>query len=71
MAQAKALTTKAEVYRNYIGGRWVKSASGAVIENRNPADTRDVVGLFPASSTADVEAAVDAACDAAPRCTWR
>ena len=69
MAQAKALTTKAEVYRNYIGGRWVKSASGAVIENRNPADTRDVVGLFPASSTADVEAAVDAACDAAPR--WK
>jgi len=30
-------------------------------ENRNPADTRDVVGIFQRSGKADVEAAVDAA----------
>ena len=32
-----------------------------MIENRNPADTSELVGLFPASSEEDVAAAVDAA----------
>jgi aldehyde dehydrogenase (NAD+) len=70
MAQAKATaTSKPEVYKNYIGGRWVKPSSGAMMENRNPADTRDVVGLFPASTAIDVEAAVAAAREAYPR--WK
>src|SRR5262245_34500955 len=70
MAQATSKSSaKPETYKNYIGGRWVKTASGAMMENRNPADTRDVVGLFPASNAEDVEAAVDAAREAFPK--WK
>jgi len=32
-------STKAQNYYNYIGGEWVKSASGEWFENLNPADT--------------------------------
>lgn len=35
--------------------------SGEFFENRNPADTRDIVGLFPKNSSVDVEKAVAAA----------
>jgi len=51
----------ADKYLNYIGGRWVPAESGEFFENRNPADTSDCVGLFPKSSTADVDRAVKAA----------
>lgn len=44
---------------NFIGGGWTAGA-GAMFERRNPADTRDVVGEFPASAAADVDAAVTA-----------
>jgi aldehyde dehydrogenase (NAD+) len=70
MAQATSKSrVKPETYKNYIGGRWVKPVSGAMMENRNPADTRDVVGLFPASNAEDVGAAVDAARGAFPK--WK
>src|SRR3954452_8105099 len=49
------------IYRNFIDGEWIESASGETFENRNPADTRDVVGIFQKSIKADVDAAVDAA----------
>jgi aldehyde dehydrogenase (NAD+) len=49
------------IFKNYINGEWVESRSGNVIENRNPADTGELVGLFPASSEKDVAEAVDAA----------
>src|SRR5206468_4919809 len=48
-------------YRNFIGGAWVPSDSGALFENRNPANSDDLVGLFQKSSTADVDLAVEAA----------
>jgi acyl-CoA reductase-like NAD-dependent aldehyde dehydrogenase len=51
-------------YKNYIGGSWTAPTSNQYIENRNPADTRELVGVFPASSTGDVDAAVQAAADA-------
>jgi alpha-ketoglutaric semialdehyde dehydrogenase len=57
MATAVAPTA----YKNYIGGEWVSPASGKGIENRNPANTDDLVGIFPASSEADVNRAVEAA----------
>src|SRR3712207_4834787 len=68
---ARAAQTRAAVksYPNYIGGEWVSSASGEWFENTNPADTRDVVGRFPASDASDVERAVSAARDAADK--WR
>src|SRR5438045_8390150 len=56
--------TRSNTYLNYIGGRWVPSQSGEWHENRNPADTRDLVGRFPVSTTEDVDAAVAAARDA-------
>src|SRR5882724_4995608 len=53
--------TQTKVYKNFIDGEWVNSASGDTFENLNPADTRDVVGIFQRSGQADVDAAVDAA----------
>ena len=53
MPKTKTIT-KAQVYKNYIGGRWVKPASGKLMENWNPADTRELVGLYPASTDEDV-----------------
>jgi alpha-ketoglutaric semialdehyde dehydrogenase len=49
------------VYHNFIDGEWVEASTGETFENRNPADTRDVVGIFQRSAKADVDAAVDAA----------
>ncbi len=57
------------IYRNYIEGRWVEAASGRTFENRNPADRRDLIGLFPASGTDDIDRAVSAARRALP--SWR
>jgi len=54
----------AERYLNYIGGKWVPPEGGEFFENRNPADTNDLIGLFPKGSPADVDRAVKAAHDA-------
>src|SRR3984957_8948895 len=54
-------TTRTRVFKNFIDGEWVESASGQTFENRNPADTREVVAIFQRSNKADVDAAVDAA----------
>jgi aldehyde dehydrogenase (NAD+) len=59
----------AEVFRNLINGEWVKSKSGKTFENRNPADTNDLVGTFQLSTVDDVDAAVKAAQEAYP--DWR
>jgi aldehyde dehydrogenase (NAD+) len=64
-----ARKVKAEEYRNYIAGEWVAPSTGSYIENRNPADTRDLVGRFPASNAEDVDRAVSAAADAFTK--WR
>jgi aldehyde dehydrogenase (NAD+) len=56
-------------YLNYIGGEWRPSASGESFENRNPANTKEVIGLFPRSVAEDVEQAVSAAKEAADK--WR
>src|ERR1700691_1043502 len=58
-----------KVYKNFIDGEWVESTTGETFENRNPADTRDVVGIFQKSGKEDVDAAVDAAKRAYAR--WR
>ncbi|MCY7374493.1 MAG: aldehyde dehydrogenase family protein, partial [Pyrinomonadaceae bacterium] len=65
----KSNKDKTEKYYNYIGGEWIKSASGEWFENLNPADTSDVVGRFPKSNAEDVENAVAAAKNAATK--WR
>jgi len=49
------------VFKNFIDGEWVEASTGQTFENRNPADTRDLVGIFQRSAKADVDAAVEAA----------
>ena len=62
-------TANATTYHNFIDGAWVPSVSGAVFENRNPANTDDLVGVFQKSTADDVTRALDAACAAYER--WR
>jgi aldehyde dehydrogenase (NAD+) len=49
---------------NYIGGAWVPARSGKTFENKNPADTSEVLGAFADSGPEDVELAVSAAREA-------
>jgi acyl-CoA reductase-like NAD-dependent aldehyde dehydrogenase len=61
--------TRTRVYKNFIDGEWVEASTGQTFENRNPADTRDVVGIFQRSGKADVDAAIAAAKQAFAK--WR
>jgi alpha-ketoglutaric semialdehyde dehydrogenase len=61
--------TRTKVYKNFIDGEWVEASTGQTFENRNPADTRDVVGIFQRSGKADVDAAIGAAKQAFAK--WR
>ena len=61
--------TRPRVFKNFIDGEWVEASTGETFENRNPADTRDLVGIFQKSGKADVEAAVEAAKQAFTK--WR
>ncbi|MGB7023217.1 MAG: aldehyde dehydrogenase family protein [Candidatus Acidiferrales bacterium] len=56
-------------HKNYINGEWVEMSGGKGIESRNPANTDDLVGIFPASSAEDVNRAVEAAKNAFDK--WR
>ena len=49
------------IFVNLIDGAWVPARSGATFENRNPADSDDLIGVFARSGEADVVAAVEAA----------
>ena len=57
------------VFKNFINGEWVESRSGKAYENRNPANTDELVGMFVASADEDVAAAVEAAREAYKK--WR
>jgi aldehyde dehydrogenase (NAD+) len=48
-------------FENFIDGRWAPPIHGAYFENRNPADTADLIGLWPRSTQEDVERAVASA----------
>ena len=48
-------------FKSFIAGEWVESATGEYVENRNPADTRDLIGLFPKGDASDVNRAVESA----------
>ncbi|HXZ81651.1 MAG TPA: aldehyde dehydrogenase family protein [Terriglobales bacterium] len=49
------------IFKNLIDGEWVEASTGETFEDINPADTREIVGVFQKSGKADVDAAVDAA----------
>ncbi|NTU80886.1 MAG: aldehyde dehydrogenase family protein, partial [Chloroflexales bacterium] len=57
------------IFMNYIGGDFVASSTGKTFERRNPADQRDLVGVFQDSGADDISAAVAAAKAAFP--AWR
>lgn len=57
-----------EALLNFVGGRWEPAAGAEVIPVHNPA-TGEVISTAPASSTDDVEKAVQAALAALP--AWR
>ena len=54
-------TIATPTYYNLIDGEWVPSVSGKLFENRNPANTSDLIGLFQQSDAADAARAIDAA----------
>ena len=54
-------TTNATIFNNYIDGAWMPSAAGETFENRNPADTGDLIGVFQKSTRRYVETALSAA----------
>jgi acyl-CoA reductase-like NAD-dependent aldehyde dehydrogenase len=47
-----------QTFSNYINGEWT---AGGTFENRNPANTDELVGLFAKGTARDVQAAADAA----------
>lgn len=53
-----------ERFKNYINGEWVEPVNGEYFKNISPANHDDVIGEFPASGKADVDAAVAAAREA-------
>jgi alpha-ketoglutaric semialdehyde dehydrogenase len=53
-----------QTFGNYINGEW--RSGGQTFENRNPANTDEVVGLFVKGSAKDVADAADAAAAAFP-----
>ena len=57
------------IFKNFINGEWKDSYSGKAYENRNPANTDELIGMFVSSTSEDVNAAVDAAKEAYKK--WR
>lgn len=56
-------------YKNYIAGGWVNSRSGQTFENRNPANTDEVIGTFQKSTSDDINDAIAVAKEAYKK--WR
>ena len=54
-------TPHVSTYRNLIGDEWVDARSGATFTSVSPANHDEVIGEFPASGPADVQAAVGVA----------
>jgi alpha-ketoglutaric semialdehyde dehydrogenase len=51
----------AKTFKNFVAGEWTAPSGGAYFENRNPADRTDLIGRFPDSDRADLDAAVRSA----------
>jgi alpha-ketoglutaric semialdehyde dehydrogenase len=56
-------TVGTKSFKNYIAGEWVDAESGETFESTSPANG-ETLGVFPKSSAADVERAVESAKDA-------
>ena len=56
--------TDTPIFLNYIDGQWIDSA--AHFEDRNPANTDEIVGLFVKGAASDIADAAAAAARALP-----
>jgi alpha-ketoglutaric semialdehyde dehydrogenase len=65
-AASDRIPSVSTTYRNLIGADWKDAASGGTFSSVSPANHEDVIGEFPSSGPADVEAAVGAARAAFP-----
>jgi len=54
-------TLSGKTYLNLIGGDWKDINGGNMLEDHNPADHGEVVGLFPMATLEDTKTAIDAA----------
>src|SRR5256886_10208348 len=50
-----------KIHKNFINGEWVEARAGRSLENRNPANREELIGIFPSSTQEDVNDAVEAA----------
>jgi len=64
-----ATAVAAKVFKNFIDGEWVEPRNGKAYENRNPANTDELIGMFVSSTEEEVNQAVDAAKEAYKK--WR
>src|SRR6266404_4064349 len=64
-----ATSVAPRMFKNFINGEWVESRSAKAYENRNPANTDELVGMFVAGTEEDANQAVDAAKEAYKK--WR
>jgi alpha-ketoglutaric semialdehyde dehydrogenase len=64
-----ATSVAPRMFKNFINGEWVDSRSGKSYENRNPANTDELVGMFVSGTEEDAKQAVDAAKEAYKK--WR
>ncbi|HKP46351.1 MAG TPA: aldehyde dehydrogenase family protein [Pyrinomonadaceae bacterium] len=48
-------------YRNFINGKWIESTSSRTVQNINPANTDDVIGVIKQATRDEARAAVEAA----------
>ena len=68
-SRPKTADSTPRTYLNLIGGAWLPARSGKTFEDRNPAHSSELVGVFPSSGAEDVDAAVKAASKAFQ--SWR
>jgi len=64
-----ATSVAPRMFKNFINGEWVDSRSGRAYENRNPANTDELVGMFVSGTEEDAKQAIDAAKEAYKK--WR
>src|SRR5260370_27131103 len=68
LRMSSAVTTQVSDLQNYVNGAWRRAAATEFVEVTNPA-TAEVLARTPLSTSADVDAAVQAPADAFP--AWR
>jgi len=49
------------IYKSYVNGKWIDSASGKTVENINPANVGDVIGTIQMATREEARSAVEAA----------